>query len=1152
MSRKASITTLLIEVVSLLIFGTVMLTWFGGLESLIGGASESIAVRNFRQFLAPIEAVCRNQTQEASALGLSITAFGKTNIITQLIVPSSFLNNPEDAGMLPPQLRKCVGATCLCLFQLNEWAGNWKCTTGDWDVTSLVDGVAPGCPFWYYNSPALTEQLVANALAILSLGTTLFENEIIEAIEGAERNIYYYPAPEYWGGCVFANKNNLYISSFSGDAAEFDCSYVVDMDIYKFMDIDKSRIKNDVTSKIIVDDNGLQDIIDTEFTDYLAGKANNTILDALINASPETFKENMKSSTDSIMKSALKEGYKSLKDDFEVLLRKVVFSDLSAYPLSLIYNWPGCAEVDGSTPCTQDDPNWPLCALENCRIKDDVLDHVINDLSEEMASVADNVTDFSDSATRLFFKAMFDKLVEDKFDASTYFSAPGIAEYLHNNLINNASALFNSTLDSIASKNIYASYGTDYCFEEYSPIRDIALLKANITQNLYNNFSLGTESAADIGNIKNYLLIQSLSGNDVINHFKEFGREYYSGGLYDHAKNSALNDYGYFASDAADIISSDAGSDIKDELLDALIAYSRLFIDNMSNAYMDYYNMLFYDYCDLSSTCYDNACVSNDCIKTQGCGDDEGCKNCVDACINDVECVKNCGVSEDVLENCKSSQQCQPGILDAVKNGVDSYFSEHPFTSEFNNNQDFIANFKAKLDEDLNKIYRDAVDNVRDKAINIGYLGPPYNNFYTLIKSVTTDLMNRFSEAIYNRKKHAYKHIEGGLQETYCWPGPPGLHVDTDKDYKDWFIGYSTINDLLALNRYTSTDRIVPQALGYIITKGGDIIPYKPYKIANYAFRALFLGDEIYTWRYGRSDVEPVKITPSAVLSVTGALSLKKVFKTIFKKLGEHVLELEIKNFLKHVAIMFVVAAIINVMPYTIYTRFYDESHMTGEILYSDGGIRTFSPTKMTPLSCVRLDELGCNKDEILWVNETKYCYTTIVLRELGDLRTWLNALGSKFGVAEENWYCNNMEEKLGPLAQLGTSFTNICSEEEMIGGACYKNTLTACYSYTCIDVCKEKIIYGSCTTDDDCKKNDICKDGKCVHKFSHFGNVYCEQKQMKAFQYWVGTNADPAGFGGPFVNYIRELKVKRANKSDYPWSNGIILEARGVYPVFD
>jgi len=231
MNRRAQYS-LLYEVVGLIIFATVTLIWFGGIESILGGLTEDNAITSFNTLTSAIRDQCiglgapgRDQGG-VTLTGLDIKAPSSTFIISQLTIPEELSDDPLTMGFVQPQMRKCVGANCLCLLQLNEREGNWQmCMTSDFDSSNLYFGNdlgPPGCPFWYYAPPNIVDQAIQSMMDLLQL--QVFDL-LIAAIWTMDPDEHYvFPTPELFGGCSYATKENLKISNFDHTEYHIDCS----------------------------------------------------------------------------------------------------------------------------------------------------------------------------------------------------------------------------------------------------------------------------------------------------------------------------------------------------------------------------------------------------------------------------------------------------------------------------------------------------------------------------------------------------------------------------------------------------------------------------------------------------------------------------------------------------------------------------------------------------------------------------------------------------------------------------------------------------------------------------------------------------------------------------------------------------------------
>ena len=577
MNRKASITTLLIEVISLLIFGMVVLTWFGGLESLIGGYSESAALSGFRQFLEPIEAVCRGATNEALALDLSISTFGRTNIISQVYVPQNFLSQPEDAGMLPAQMRKCVGANCLCLFQLDEWEGNWaKCTTSDWDSTILADAKAPGCPFWYYSPPGIMEQLLADTLALLDFGTTILTNEVIELIEGVERNVYFYSAPEYFGGCALADRDNITISSFTSDTATFDCDLLINHDIYDLLGEGVVTVKNRINNNIIIDKSSeLQELINTDLTDYLADRTELMVTNSIIDSSPEIISDSVNSEVSSLLEDSVKTGFNNLEENISNTILYFVLPDLGLIP------------VQDSGSYNDDLVNCPSCAPDgcDCTLNPSLVDLIMND--DLMWNKASDITAVGDGVLSVFAKMIYDELNEEVGGVEDFYSYPDLGADIHNKLISNISYSFNDTLDRVNDEFIYELTGT-VCNQVYNPIGEVYGLSSETESNVRNNFTyeMGNSIIFDELELGLRAHVDDLSYYTIRCSLYDLDELVFRSILETYSVRASNNDLDSLINLTAEKISSRSGGDVVfEDALDAVTAYSTLLRNNLTQSY---------------------------------------------------------------------------------------------------------------------------------------------------------------------------------------------------------------------------------------------------------------------------------------------------------------------------------------------------------------------------------------------------------------------------------------------------------------------------------------------------------------------------------------------------------------------------------------
>ncbi len=228
--------SLFYEIIGLIIFGIVSLIWFTGIESMIGSVFQDKAMTTFNTLVGGIKSSCNGEN--ATLFNLDLNVYGHTYIITQLKIPKEFIQDPETMGMLQPQMRKCVGSTCLCLMDLKELEGNWQmCITTDFDSWNYILGSyagPPGCPFWYYAPPSMVSQALQGMLDIIQEGGTgLISSIFLPSVDLTEK--YSFPAPEVWGGCAKADESNILVSSYKNVVGKFNCQKV-NLDTKKFSD----------------------------------------------------------------------------------------------------------------------------------------------------------------------------------------------------------------------------------------------------------------------------------------------------------------------------------------------------------------------------------------------------------------------------------------------------------------------------------------------------------------------------------------------------------------------------------------------------------------------------------------------------------------------------------------------------------------------------------------------------------------------------------------------------------------------------------------------------------------------------------------------------------------------------------------------------
>jgi len=219
---------------------------------------------------------------------------------------------------------------------------------------------------------------------------------------------------------------------------------------------------------------------------------------------------------------------------------------------------------------------------------------------------------------------------------------------------------------------------------------------------------------------------------------------------------------------------------------------------------------------------------------------------------------------------------------------------------------------------------------------------------------------------------------------------------------------------------------------------------------------------------------------PSAGKKLT-VEGIKNFFKKVFKKKFAKILLISIARLGAGIAI--------NIWRNSIINQFNDEV-----VQYFDGGIRTFDPDKINVRACMRMDELGCDVTDAVWVNESFYCQTDVYVRRVVNPNTWMNYLKGNDKCA------NAVTEDKVCLKQINATT-----------GQCLRNTFTSCYKLSC-----------------------------AVPSSTNIKDRY------HVFQYWVGASGDPSGLFGANYGGIQGLKIYRAEHSGHAWDGEIMLEVIG------
>ncbi|MBD3312747.1 hypothetical protein GF352_04825 [archaeon] len=1129
MTRRG-VNILLVEVVSFLVFGITILVWFVGIESLVGNLDDSLAVRNFNKFLQPISSVCEG-SEEALALGLDLNVFGRTFLVTQLTVPDTFRVNPEDYNMLPLPMKKCVGTNCLCLMDFKEFEGDWQmCTTAEWDVWAISTGIAPGCPFWYYAPPDMIEQMVSNLIVMLDIKSSLYMSflaDILEDVgEGFDRNYFHYPAPESWGGCHNADADNLVISSFLRDQGEFVCN--------------DNTIKNkDLDYCFISQEGARPEVLSIVEANY---QSNDTIVSGWFNKS---LTDPLNAGLDSLMSTAFIKSLEGYTEETDQLNNDLIKNSFNDFKTSLRSDLVDLVN-DNVSPAIGVNLNANIISANVVNEFENFFDKMINDkiISEAGASIG--TYSLIDGNVSLVFNLELkpENLVNAELNLllEKINGAEGLAVNINNkhvvfinpsqidgnyvkitvpayslvfgtNYINlsNASGVGigltsdKSGLDSYRFVNDEwnALGGSDYnayltINQQYNNNRISSRLTGVLTPLLNQQVYNPLEEAFVFDNVFIRLLNNDLK-SELTTNYGAFMNYFLSREVFDSDCSQVLDvraELNTFESSLESDIESFFLSRVSDELS----------TDNINQVINDRLDLSLYDFTSLRNSFIDNASPQ---IFEQAVQEESG-----DLAAESWPYLRDSLISEigdcasPVLDSLRDSftSDVESLISDSLSTNLNSNVFKNALKSE-HVKPAVINNEVSSIIDDLGST---RIPSLVNDVFNLYYYtGFDDFSLSSLIDRVNNRLRISSSNAISKAELSAWKGLD--VTRMNCWPGPDG----------DYFEGFSTVNDLIAYNRYTSVSRLTPELLyfgtsnpfiripqAYFLTIVGQEVQGGFEKIGltieEFSREADMsttfyedLEDEDYL---ADEDDETIadKLLGDALLSMTGDLSSitgRSVWgKALFwlaKEEAKFLAEQLIKNYILYYLSPALSDVGINVPTSTIFMH--NSAKWVEEIVYADGSTRTFNPNKIVPVSCFTMEELGCPANEVLWVDEDYACYTEIFVRNIGDAGTWLKLiLGS--------------DECINAYGRGG------CSEDELSGdNICYRDTLTACFRMTCDEV--------------------------------------AASDKRRVFQYWIGSSADPASFGPPMTGRISKLKVFRDENEDK-----IVLHvpAEGGVPLID
>lgn len=1129
--NRRGVNILLVEVVSFLVFGITILVWFVGIESLVGNLDDSLAVRNFNKFLQPISSVCSG-SEEALALGLDINVFGRTFLVTQLTVPDTFRVNPEDYNMLPLPMKKCVGTNCLCLMDFKEFEGDWQmCTTAEWDVWAISTGIAPGCPFWYYAPPDMIEQMVSNLIALLDIKSSLYmsflTNVLEDVNEGFDRNYFYYPAPESWGGCHNSDKDNLVISSFFRNQGEFVCND----NTIKNKDLDYCFISQEGARP------GVLSIVEANY------QSNDTIVSGWFN---ESLTDPLNDDLDLMVSGAFIEGLAGYTDETDQLNNDLIKNSFNNFKTSLRTDLVDLIN-DNVSPGIGVNLDANAISANVVNEFESYFNNMINDkiISEAGASIG--TYPLIDGNVSLVFNLELkpENLVNAELNLllEEINGAEGLAVNVNNehvvvvnpsqvdgdyvkvnvpayslvfgtnyiNLSNAAGVSIGLTTDKpgldsyrFVNDEWRAVGGSDY--NAYLTInqrydnnrvssRLAGLLAPILSQQVYNPLT----EAFVFDNVFIRLLNNDLK-NELTTNYGSFMSYFLNKEVFDSDCSQVLDvraELNTFKSSLENDIESFFLNSVSDELS----------ADNINQVINDRLDLGLYDFTSLRNSFIDNAspqvfeqAVQEESVELAA----ESWPYLRDLLISEVgDC------ASPVLDSLRDDFTTDIELLisDSLSNNLDENAFKNTLKSE-HVKLDVIDTEVSSIIDDLSST---RIPSLVSDVFNLYYYtGFDGFSLSSLIDRVNNRLRISSSNAISKAELSAWKGLD--VTRMNCWPGPDG----------DYFEGFSTVNDLIAYNRYTSVSRLTPELLyfgtsnpfiripqSYFLTivgqevQGGfEKVGLTVEEFSKEADTSTTFYEDLEDEDYlADEDEETIadRLLGDAFLpmtddfsSITGGSVWGKALFWLVKEEAKFFAEQLIKTYILNQLAGALSDVGINVPAGTMFMH--NSAKWVAEVVYADGSTRTFNPNKIVPVSCFTMEELGCPADEVLWVDEDYACYTEIFVRNIGDVSTWLKLL---LGSDE----CINAYGRGG------------CSEEELSGdNICYRDTLTACFRMTCDRV--------------------------------------AESDRRRVFQYWVGSSADPASFGPPMTGRIAKLRVFRDESDD----DKIVLHvpAEGGAPLID
>ncbi len=1095
MSRRAEFS-LIYEIIGLVIFSITALVWFGGVESMVGGLTTSRPIRSFNALTTAISNVCTNgETNFVEDLDLNTP--GSTFLITQLRIPEDLTNDPLTIGSIQPSMRKCVGANCLCLVELNELDGNWQmCATSDFDSSNIgFGGITgpPGCPFWYYAPPRMIDLALQGLIDMLDWDyATIFLGYFFDNPDPTEK--YSFPAPELWGGCVGAKDSALDISSFS-KKAQLDCS----------------KISKPLTD--FYDTNPLSGFINfltydfSDFSSFISGvvkgfSVSSLIKDFIVSDVKSVIDDDFRSIISDYFNDLARHGFSNVESVINSFngspeCSRLVFNNLTAYTNVLLTSDDDL--VSNDSPLNSFDLNGHTVSL------------LFNSINTNQTISAVNISFIAEGDyVNVWLGGCVNKVIVNSslpIVVSTLFASDCLSDYRID--FNGDALLF------------YGSSNADFLIDE-SPSTNGFIINVSFINPVGNSVSESISQLIADQLISNSLNSGSFNCLRTTNSFvcdgfinclimeNEVGDSVFS------CDNTACYDSGsnvicYFGDGT---INCNGDGSNYHCTTDSLTAYSlsvayRLFNNNLIvsqsviNDYNDYYNVFFSNL--VLERVYErngDECSLYHDIPEEIFNSFNGVRDELVSGVNDSfnEGI-NSMFSELIVSGTPSISNASP-IINGIRDSLVDY--ETPIITKSINdclvNEGLSSVNELIVKEMLNNIFTSDVSDVKHQINNL------INNEFSISVPINSLLINHFNSLPSDYVSHSYSIISERLKElsrqvsdkiesvvSSAWTGTAFHEVNCWPNVGDggYFTGYDHVNDLLAWRRYISVSRLTPLLMvgelkvlqsgtTYVANKMiGKVFmridsplfvknpkPIKDFsevvwsnvplsqRMSSQALFNLFYPSGFFVYSIPKGDFN----LPTGYLI--------KVFKYITKN---YVLNPYVKRILLERILALSIKVGLNI-GFNLWKNTIISTFVSEEVIYSHGGIRSFDPQMINVLSCVRMDELGCNKLDSVWVNESTHCSTDIYVRRLTNPNTWINFL-------KEKDYCGFASDS--------------CTEGDV--SSCRKDLLSACYEVN-------------------------CRQSKSIGERYH------------VFEYWVGADTDPANVIGTKLGHIDVLKVSKAN----------------------